>query len=75
MHYGSKYIVSRRCDKSMKRSKEQCNTPYHKPWRCTGECKDCICSIYKTENGIEQHNNFMTKYQKIWKEQEDDWTL
>ena len=68
MHYGSKYIQSRRCDEPMRRSKEQCYTPWHKRWKCTGDCKNCICSIYKTNNGVEHHNNLMTK-------QIEDWTI
>ena len=74
MHYGSKYITDRRCDIPMRRSKEQCTKPNGKPWRCTGECSECICSIYKTETGVEAHNNLLSKYQKIWKEQDEDWT-
>ena len=61
MYHGSKYIKSRRCDEPMRRSKEQCDTPGRKPWRCTGDCKNCICSIYKTNNGTEHHNNFLGK--------------
>lgn len=68
MHYGSKYIKSRRCDEPMRRSKER---GYIRPgvhWQCTGQCKNCICSIYKTNNGVEHHNNLLTK-------QIEDWTI
>lgn len=75
MHYGSKYITSRRCDVPMRRSKERCRKPNGKPWRCTGECKSCICSIYKTDNGTEHHNNTMSKRFRFWAEQDEDWTL
>ena len=61
MHYGSKHIISRRCDEPMRRSKEQGYTQYNRHWECTGDCKNCICSIYKTDNGLEYHNNFLRK--------------
>ena len=68
MHYGSKYIINRRCDEPMRRSKEQCYIRPGVHWSCTGKCKECICSIYKTNNGTEHHNNFLTK-------QIEDWTI
>lgn len=48
-------IIGHRCDKQMRRSKEKCVTPYRKPWKCTGECKACICCIVKDEYGGERH--------------------
>lgn len=59
MPKGEKFIVNRRCDASMRRSKEKCYTPYHTDWRCTGECSNCICCIYKTNEGTEHHVNLM----------------
>ena len=44
-----------RCDKAMRKSKERCLTPFYKRWKCTGECKECICGIEKEENGLEHH--------------------
>ena len=44
-----------RCDESMRRSKERCYTPFHTRWRCTGECKACICGLRKTQTGDWEH--------------------
>ena len=49
------YMTKYRCDESMKRSKEKCNTPFHSTWKCTGDCKTCICCIVKDANGFEHH--------------------
>ena len=68
MHYASKYIISRRCDEPMRRSKEQGYIRQGVHWKCTNQCKTCICSIYKTNNGVEHHNNLLTK-------QIEDWTI
>ena len=54
-------IISRRCDEAMKRSKEKCITPQYRRWRCTGECKTCICCIYQTNDGKEHHVNLLGK--------------
>ena len=48
-------IISRRCDEAMKRSKEKCFTPNHRRWKCTGECKTCICCLETIEDGTERH--------------------
>ena len=48
-------IISRRCDKAMRRSKEKGFTPYYKKWKCTGECKNCICCLERIEDGTERH--------------------
>lgn len=49
---------SRRCDKPMRRSKEQCWLSYKKKhWQCTGECKNCICCIERDAYGNERHIN------------------
>ena len=48
-------IIGHRCDEQMKRSKEKCMTQHWKPWKCTGECKACICCILKDEYGGERH--------------------
>lgn len=52
-----------RCDKSMRKSKEKCYTADNKHWKCTGECKTCICCIYKTGDGTEYHVNLNQKEQ------------
>ena len=48
-------IISRRCDKPMRKSKERCNTPYYTRWKCKAKCDECICCIEKDENGMERH--------------------
>ena len=44
-----------RCDKSMRKSKERCYTPYFKKWKCTEECLNCICCIVTSPTGDESH--------------------
>ena len=51
-----KLIVSRRCDKQMRRRKQLLNTPFHRRWRCTGDCKHCICCIEVDSMGDEYHH-------------------
>ena len=50
-------IISRRCDESMRRSKERCyiSSIGRMAWRCTGECSRCICCIETIEDGTERH--------------------
>lgn len=48
-------MTERRCDKSMKRSKEQAHFPDGKRWKCSGDCEYCFCCIIKLENGDEEH--------------------
>lgn len=55
------FIINRRCDVPMRRSKERCRTIYGDKWRCTGECKSCICCIYMADNFKEHHVNYMVK--------------
>lgn len=50
-----KWIIGRRCDESMKRSKEKCITPLYTRWKCNNDCKTCICCIYKINDGTEHH--------------------
>jgi len=59
MAKGDKFITSRRCDVQMRKSKEKCNTPFHTRWRCTEDCKNCICCLYKTDDGTEHHVNLI----------------
>lgn len=54
-------IIRRRCDKSMRRSKEKCTTPGRYPWRCTEDCRNCFCCIYMDENGNESHVNVASR--------------
>ena len=66
--YAKTIVIDNRCDVPMRRSKEQCNTPNNTPWRCTEDCKSCICCIVKDENGDERHlgaNKWKPK--NIWK--------
>lgn len=58
-------IVSRRCDEPMRRSKEKCYTPRLRKWRCTEDCRNCICCIQKDENGTESHVNVASKARYI----------
>ncbi len=55
------FIIKRRCDEAMRRSKEKCRTPSGYKWKCTGECKTCICCIYMTQYFHERHYNRMRK--------------
>jgi len=55
------YVIDRRCDIPMRRSKEKCYTRYNKPWRCTKDCKNCICCLEKHKDGSESHFNPMFK--------------
>ena len=56
--YIRKSIIDRRCDEAMRRSKEKCYTQYWERWKCTGECKECICCIVKDDHGGEKHISF-----------------
>ena len=58
-------IINRRCDEPMRRSKEKCNTPYHKRWKCNEDCKNCICCIQMDEQGNESHVNVASKARYI----------
>ena len=44
-----------KCDESMRRSKERCWTPNNRRWRCTGECKECHCALFKKDDGTWEH--------------------
>ena len=48
-------VVSKRCDRQMRSSKERCWTPSHRRWKCNDDCKNCICCIVKDEMGNEHH--------------------
>lgn len=52
-------IIRRRCDKPMRKSKERAFLPGDNRihWRCTENCKECICCIETDENGNEKHVN------------------
>lgn len=52
-----------RCDKAMRRSKERCYQPMifsseRRKWKCTEDCRNCICAIVREDNGIEHHVRF-----------------
>lgn len=44
-----------RCDKPMRKRKEKLMTPLYTQWRCTGDCKGCICALVKSDDGTESH--------------------
>ena len=44
-----------RCDEPMRRSKENCFTPFNKKWRCDYDCYNCICGLKKKEDGTWEH--------------------
>lgn len=48
-------IISHRCDKPMRRSKERCYIYAGTHWKCTKDCKNCMCAIFKDEYGGERH--------------------
>ena len=55
-----------RCDKAMRRSKEK-PVPYiGEPWRCTGQCKTCVCGLHQNDDGTWSH----TPYRKDGRETE-----
>lgn len=56
-------VIGRRCDKAMKRSKERCFIPSigRERWRCTGECRSCICCLETLEDGTERHVSLRSK--------------
>lgn len=56
-----RFVIRRRCDTSMRRSKEQCRLPSGKFWKCSGECNECMCCIYTDDEGKEAHVSMMYK--------------
>lgn len=50
-----------RCDESMKRSKERCQTKDKESWRCTKDCEHCICAMFKQADGTERHRKVEKK--------------
>lgn len=50
----------RKCDKAMRRSKERGLTPFYTRWRCTGDCRNCVCSMVKQVDGIYIHTPLRT---------------
>lgn len=65
--YVTPTIISRRCDEAMRRSKERCITPAYHKWKCTEDCRNCICCITMDDQGNEQHVNVAskTRYKEI----------
>lgn len=56
-------IIRRRCDKSMRRSKERgyiFKTGKH--WKCPGDCRDCICCIEQDQDGNERHGRYIRRH-------------
>lgn len=56
--------TKRKCDQSMRRSKERCITPNLRRWKCTEDCKNCVCGMYQTQEGDWHHNNLIGKQPK-----------
>ena len=48
-------IVRRRCDKSMRRSKEKGYRITGNHWKCPGDCRGCFCCIETDDLGNERH--------------------
>lgn len=44
-----------KCDEAMRRSKERCFIPFGRRWRCTTNCQECICAMFKQEDGTWIH--------------------
>lgn len=55
MSYTKLQIIGYRCDKPMRRSKEKGYISPGRYWKCTEDCKSCICCIFKDEYGGEYH--------------------
>lgn len=51
-----KFIIGKRCDIPMRRSKEKCKTLNGDHWKCHGNCDGCFCAIYKYSDGTESHS-------------------
>lgn len=58
-------IISRRCDKAMKRSKQRGYLPrnYKQHWYCTGDCPGCFCCIEKDQDGNERHVPYWRRHE------------
>ena len=54
-------IISHRCDKPMRRSKERGYIRAGVHWKCGKSCSSCICCIFKDENGTERHRGILYK--------------
>lgn len=63
--YVTPTIIQRRCDEPMRRSKERCITPAYRKWKCTEDCRNCICCIQMDEQGNEAHVNVASKTRYI----------
>ena len=48
-------IISHRCDKPMRRSKEQGYIRAGVHWKCTSKCNECICGLIQQEDGTWKH--------------------
>lgn len=50
-------MTSIRCDTAMRRSKEKAGEGVRdiRRFRCTGECKSCICGMIKRSDGTWEH--------------------
>lgn len=60
-------LIGYRCDVPMKRSKEHGYIRAGVRWRCTGECKTCICCLVKDDSGEEHHiGGNKWKQKNIW---------
>jgi hypothetical protein len=58
-------VIRRRCDEPMRKSKERCYTNKGHRWRCTGECRTCICCLEMMPDGRERHFNPLFKGVRI----------
>ena len=63
-------IINRRCDEPMRRSKERCITPAYRKWKCSEDCRNCICCIQMDENGNEEKLKKKEQIEMLTKELE-----
>ena len=57
-NHPKKTIIKRRCDEAMRRSKEKADGQGD-PFKCAGECKNCICCIEMDNYLVESHVNLL----------------
>lgn len=67
-----------KCDEAMRRSKERCYIPFGRRWRCTTNCKECICAMFKQEDGtwihkkLDRHKGHYVKVGETYDEFESE---
>lgn len=56
-------IVRRRCDRSMRRSKEKGYIRTGAHWKCPGNCRGCFCCIEQDQDGNERHAGYKRRHE------------